>query len=208
MSPVKELKKKKENEKEKVKKEIQEPLKKGKIELETKTKKKEIEKNKLSKGVVQTKEEEIMEKQKKYENLKGEEKEVSKKIKKKSKFIGEISLKYENLINILKEKEISENKQQILDKLKKELNNLELDKAFEYIILMNVGYFSSMRPIEGNFANIDFLSFIMKDLLLSEKYYKFGLISLDLFLNEFVRKEFNFYYIMDDLSNGLHVWYS
>lgn len=157
--------------------------------METKTKKKEIEKNKLSKGVVQTKEEEIMEKQKKDENLKSEEKEVSKKIKKKSEFIGEISLKDENLINILKEKEISENKQQILDKLKKELHNLELDKKFEYIILINIGYFSSMRPIEGNFANIDFLSFIMKDLLLSEKYYKFGLISLDLFLNEFIRKE-------------------
>ncbi len=157
--------------------------------METKTKKKEKEKNKLSKGVVQTKEEEIIEKQKKDENLKGEEKEVSKKIKKKSKFICEISLKDENLINMLKEKEISENKQQILDKLKKELHNLELDKAFEYIILINVGYFSSMRPIEGNFANIDFLSFIMKDLLLSEKYYKLGLISLDLFLNEFIRKE-------------------
>lgn len=183
MAPIQEKKRKKEKEV------IQEPLKKENIEVEPKTKKKGIEKDEFAKVLVQTKEEEILEKEKKEEDLADEEKEISKKIKKKSNFIGENSLKDGDLINILKEKGFSENRQQILDKLKKKLHNLELDKAFEYIILINVGYFSSLKPLEGSFDDIDFLSFIIKDLLLSEKYYKFGLISFYLILDKYIIEE-------------------
>ena len=63
MSPVKELEKKKDKKKEKVKKVIQEPLKKEKIDITPKSRKNGIEKDKSSKVKVQTKEEEILEKE-------------------------------------------------------------------------------------------------------------------------------------------------
>jgi len=76
MSPVKELERKKDKEKEKVKEAIHEPLKRGKFEVEPKTREKEIVKDAYAKVEVQTKEEEILEKE---EHLTDGQKQFSKK---------------------------------------------------------------------------------------------------------------------------------
>jgi len=128
-------------------------------------------------------------------------------LKKKLYTIVKNTLKDEKLINKLKEKEYDEDKQEILNNMKKILSSLDLNKTLEQIILINIGYYSSLEFTEGNFANIDYLSFILKELLSFEKYYELGLISLTLFLEKFVRKEkhYNRYqYNNFDLINLMH----
>lgn len=82
-----------------------------------------------------------------------------------------------------------ENKTKILTFLVKNFNSYDPNKAFECIVLINIGYLSSLNPTGGKFEDINFLNFIIENLIMSEKYYRFGLISLHLLLNEYVISE-------------------
>ncbi|KKN21734.1 hypothetical protein LCGC14_0922350 [marine sediment metagenome] len=80
-------------------------------------------------------------------------------------------------------------KKEGLNFLIKEFKTFNQKKAFESILLINIGYLSYNRTSNIFIEDIDFMNFIIKNLIPSDEYMDYGFISLHLLLNIYVKYE-------------------
>ena len=97
-------------------------------------------------------------------------------------------LENDRILKEFKNKELTILKKKGLPYLIKELKSFNPKKKIDSIILITIGYLSITKQSGIKFEDINFLDFII-DLLSSVDYVKYGLISLHLLLNRYVRYE-------------------
>ncbi len=103
---------------------------------------------------------------------------------------GEKLLENNGIMIEFKRKEFTILKKAGLPFLVKNFQSFDHSKKIDSIILINIGFLSISKTTGIQIKDLDFLEFII-NLLSSNDYYKYGIISLHLLLNRYVRYERN-----------------
>ncbi|MFW9970589.1 MAG: hypothetical protein ACFFDF_10335 [Candidatus Odinarchaeota archaeon] len=109
----------------------------------------------------------------------------------KSRLIEEIKqniqsiLENENLSKYITSRNYSIQKELILKTLIKEFNSYDDKIKLELIKAINIGFLSCSSEIIPRFQDKIFLKFIVENLLSSENYHNYGILSLIFLLNEY-----------------------